>query len=114
MTTTTRSGYHNRTEYERIRIDEAALLDAIHALDSPYWRTPDLQTEVLDQIERIRSRLPDNGARIDDRIAAGIRYVRAAPDPRDPPGTIRYVVIQPDGTRRPRNARTVDDQAAGR
>lgn len=32
-------------------------------------------------------------------------FVQAAPDPQDPPGTIRWVAIQPDGTRQPRGAR---------
>lgn len=36
-------------------------------------------------------------------------FVEAAPDPRDPPGTVRYVVIQPDGRRVPAGASTVDD-----
>ncbi len=114
MTTTIRSGYRGRTEYERLRIDEAALLDAIAAFDSPHWQDTASQTELQEQVDRIRLRLPDHGTRIDERIAAGIRYVQAAPDPRDPPDTIRYVVIHPNGHRIPEHARTVEDQAAGR
>lgn len=35
----------------------------------------------------------------------GVRYVQAAPHPYDPPGTIRWVVVQPDGSNVPEGAR---------
>jgi len=116
VTTTTRRarGYAGRTEFERLRIDEAALLDTIAAFDNPYWQDAASQAELQEQVDRIRLRLPDHGARVDARIAEGIRYVQAAPDHRDPVGTVRYVVIHPNGHRIPTNGRTVEDQAAGR
>jgi hypothetical protein len=113
MTTTPPArGYAGRTEYERIRIDEAALIDTLAARDTcPY---PDVTTDLDDQLNRIRQRLPDHGTRVEERIAAGIRYIHAAPDHRDPQGTVRYVVIHPNGRRIPQHARTIDDLQEGR
>lgn len=92
----------------RLTDDEAALRDAIAALDSPYFA--DHQREVLEQIDRIRLRLPDHGARIDGDLRTGLRHVVAAPHPRDQDHTIRYVAIQPSGAKVPPYARTVEDQ----
>lgn len=39
----------------------------------------------------------------------GLRFLEAAPDPRDPPGTIRWIIVQPDGQRIPAGARAADD-----
>jgi hypothetical protein len=44
----------------------------------------------------------------------GLRWVQAEPDHRDPPGTIRWIVIQPNGQRVPAGARSADDIGAGR
>jgi hypothetical protein len=44
----------------------------------------------------------------------GLRWVEAEPDHRDPPGTIRWIVIQPNGQRVPAGARSADDIGAGR
>lgn len=103
MTTTRARGYAGRTEYERLRIDEAAIIDAINALHTT--RYPDITHDIDTQITRIRERLPDHGDRVDASIEQGIRYIEAAPDHRDPPGTIRYVVIHPTGRRIPEHAR---------
>ena len=44
----------------------------------------------------------------------GLRFLQAAPDHRDPPGTIRWIVVQPDGTRIPAGVRSIDDMGGGR
>lgn len=44
------------------------------------------------------------------RAANGCRFVEAHPDPRDPAGTVRYIVIQPDGSRIPAGARIAGEQ----
>jgi hypothetical protein len=113
MTTTTPTnfhGYHSRPTHERILIDEAALLDVMNAYDSPYWT--DRHGELDAQAAAIRARIPDKGERLAARINAGVRYIRAAPDYRDPPGTIRYAIVHPDGRRNPARAHTTDDQGA--
>lgn len=79
-------------------VDESALADAIAALD--YAHTHDERTEIERQIASIRRRLPE-----DAHEPRGIRHIAAAPDPRDPPGTLRFVVVHPDGRRNPPNAR---------
>lgn len=79
-------------------VDESALADAIAALD--YAHTHDERTSIEQQIASIRRRLPD-----DLHEPRGIRYLAGAPDRRDPPGTLRFVVVHPDGTRNPRNGR---------
>lgn len=107
MTTTRARGYAGRTEYERLRIDEAAIIDAINALHTT--RYPDITHDIDTQITRIRERLPDHGDRVDASIEQGIRYIEAAPDHRDPPGTIRWIIVQPDGQRIPAGARAADD-----
>jgi hypothetical protein len=43
----------------------------------------------------------------------GLRWVQAEPDHRDPPGTIRWIIIQPNGQRVPAGARSVDDMERG-
>jgi len=42
----------------------------------------------------------------------GLTWLQAAPHPHDPPGTVRWIVVQPDGRRIPPGARAVDDMAA--
>ena len=47
------------------------------------------------------------GAVLRDR--AGVRFLEAAPDHRDPPGTVSWIVVQPDGRRIPANARAAGE-----
>lgn len=91
-------------EYQAsITVDEGALRDAIAALD--YARDADERALIEDQIASIRGRLPDRGARAEEMMARETRFLAAAPDPYDPPGTLRFVVVYPDGTRFPKGAR---------
>ncbi len=88
-------------------LDEAALRDAINALAAT--RDTSERELIEASIQSIRRRLPDRGARFDRRTQGGVRHLEAEHDPTDPPGTVRYVVIQPDGTRRPKGGRVLGE-----
>lgn len=88
-------------------IDEDALRDAVAALG---YATDDQERAwIEEQIKAIRSRMPNRGADVDLADAKELRFVEAVPDHRDPPGTVRFVVIQPDEERRPKGARVAGE-----
>lgn len=47
--------------------------------------------------------------RLSGRGVDGVNFIQSVPDPRDPPGTIRWIAVQPDGRRIPEGAVGVDD-----
>lgn len=83
--------------------EESALRDAQAALT--YAATPEDREWIEAQIASIRGRLPHRGANVDQADRRGLRHVEAAPDHRDPPNTLRFVVLDRDGERRPKGAR---------
>lgn len=98
-------GYASLPETRQRAIDRVALRDALLAITSWTFADPQDQAAVEAQITSLRRRLDDHGASVDEQMRTGHRFVQAVPDHRDPPSTVRWVVIQPDGTRTPRGAR---------
>lgn len=91
------------TRQPDITIRSAALTDAINALE--VTTNPREREHLEADIQRLRSRFSDRGAKTDTRMGDHIRHVRAEPHPDEPPDLVRLVVLLPDGTRRPRAAR---------
>lgn len=103
--------------------------DDVAAMVGPMQKANLSRKDALDAVDRMVdegfAHLPTaveivNAARRNwgDRTAARregkpVHHV-AAPDHRDPPGTVRYVVEQPDGSRIPAGGRTADDLARER
>ncbi len=100
----TQLGEH-RSGTRNISVDEAALRDAKAALS--YARTDDDRAHIEEQIASIRRRLPDRGERHDRQATE--RFLQADPHPYDRAGVLRFVVLQPDGTRRPQGGRVLGE-----
>lgn len=78
-------------------------------------------TAITQLIDEHEDRFPPTVAKVAQALRAvagkdpkpkqdsGVRFVLAAPDGRDRPGTERWIVIQPDGRRIPEGSVTMDE-----
>lgn len=102
-----------RSAQAQLSVDEEALVDAINALDGELFKDAEGQAMVRSQIEAIRRRLPDRGARVEGQMAEQIRFVQAKPDHRDDwypwQPVVRYFVAHPGGQRNPQWARAAGE-----
>lgn len=71
-------------------VDESALIDALQFLEGCTNETDRAYAER--QIKSIRGRLADRGAAAESRVK--VRFRRAPHHPADPPGTVRWAVLQ--------------------